>query len=288
MKKKRFQLQADFIVFIVLIFLSVALLAFSGGGFISNFKQAGFSFISQTERALYSVTSFLGDSVSAIRELGELKQKYAEAQEKLADYEILQRVNADMQVENKKLKNLLGFSENISIKNIPAEIIAFDSSRLYSGIIINAGIKKGIKKNMSVIAFQNGQMGLVGKIVEVGQNTSMILPLYDYQCSVACKLEVSGYRGITNGNGITNGVLNMQYVKKTGMSEIQIGSKVLTSGFDDNSFFPKNIPVGTVTKIISHDYETSIQLELTPVIDFDSVEYVFILDSANGYEELIP
>ncbi|MEL3904394.1 MAG: rod shape-determining protein MreC [Treponemataceae bacterium] len=288
MKKKRFQLQADFIVFIVLIFLSVALLAFSGGGFISNFKQAGFSFISQTERALYSVTSFLGDSVSAIRELGELKQKYAEAQEKLADYEILQRVNADMQVENKKLKNLLGFSENISIKNIPAEIIAFDSSRLYSGIIINAGIKKGIKKNMSVIAFQNGQMGLVGKIVEVGQNTSMILPLYDYQCSVACKLEVSGYRGITNGNGITNGVLNMQYVKKTGMSEIQIGSKVLTSGFDDNSFFPKNIPVGTVTKIISHDYETSIQLELTPVIDFDSVEYVFVLDSANGYEELIP
>lgn len=288
MKKKRFQLQADFIVFIVLIFLSVALLAFSGGGFISNFKQAGFSFISQTERALYSVTSFLGDSVSAIRELGELKQKYAEAQEKLADYEILQRVNADMQVENKKLKNLLGFSENITVKNIPAEIIAFDSSRLYSGIIINAGIKKGIKKNMSVIAFQNGQMGLVGKIVEVGQNTSMILPLYDYQCSVACKLEVSGYRGITNGNGITNGVLNMQYVKKTGMSEIQIGSKVLTSGFDDNSFFPKNIPVGTVTKIISHDYETSIQLELTPVIDFDSVEYVFILDSANGYEELIP
>lgn len=288
MKKKRFQLQADFIVFIVLIFLSVALLAFSGGGFISNFKQAGFSFISQTERALYSVTSFLGDSVSAIRELGELKQKYAEAQEKLADYEILQRVNADMQVENKKLKNLLGFSENITVKNIPAEIIAFDSSRLYSGIIINAGIKKGIKKNMSVIAFQNGQMGLVGKIVEVGQNTSMILPLYDYQCSVACKLEVSGYRGITNGNGITNGVLNMQYVKKTGMSEIQIGSKILTSGFDDNSFFPKNIPVGTVTKIISHDYETSIQLELTPVIDFDSVEYVFVLDSANGYEELIP
>ena len=288
MKKKRFQLQADFIVFIVLIFLSVALLAFSGGGFISNFKQAGFSFISQTERALYSVTSFSGDPVSAIRELGELKQKYAEAQEKLADYEILQRVNADMQVENKKLKNLLGFSENISIKNIPAEIIAFDSSRLYSGIIINAGIKKGIKKNMSVIAFQNGQMGLVGKIVEVGQNTSMILPLYDYQCSVACKLEVSGYRGITNGNGITNGVLNMQYVKKTGMSEIQIGSKVLTSGFDDNSFFPKNIPVGTVTKIISHDYETSIQLELTPIIDFDSVEYVFVLDSANGYEELIP
>lgn len=288
MKKKRFQLQADFIVFIVLIFFSVALLAFSGGGFISNFKQAGFSFISQTERALYSVTSFLGDSVSAIRELGELKQKYAEAQEKLADYEILQRLNADMQVENKKLKNLLGFSENITIKNIPAEIIAFDSSRLYSGIIINAGIKKGIKKNMSVIAFQNGQMGLVGKIVEVGQNTSMILPLYDYQCSVACKLEVLGYRGITNGNGITNGVLNMQYVKKTGMSEIQIGSKVLTSGFDDNSFFPKNIPVGTVTKIISHDYETSIQLELTPIIDFDSVEYVFVLDSANGYEELIP
>ena len=71
MKKKRSQLQADFIVFIVLISLSVALLAFSGGGFISAFKQVGFSFISQTERALYTASSFVGDTVSAIRELAD-------------------------------------------------------------------------------------------------------------------------------------------------------------------------------------------------------------------------
>ena len=287
MKKKRSQLQADFIVFIVLISLSVALLAFSGGGFISAFKQVGFSFISQTERALYTASSFVGDTVSAIRELADLKKKYADAQKKLADYEVLQRMNAETQAENKKLKNLLGFSGTISIKNIPAEIIAFDSSRLYSGMIINAGIKKGIKKNMSVVAFQDGQMGLVGKIVEVGQNTSMILPLYDYQCSVACKLEVLGYRGITNGTGVVDGTLNMQYVKKAGLSEIKIGSKVLTSGFDDTSLFPKNIPVGIVKKIISYDYETSIQLVLTPVIDFDSVEHVFVLDTTASYEELV-
>ncbi|MEL3908938.1 MAG: rod shape-determining protein MreC [Treponemataceae bacterium] len=286
MKKKRFQLQSESIVFLVFLFLSIVLLAFSGGSFISNFKHAGFSFISQTERALYSVSSFFGDTVSAVRELADLREKYVKAQEKLADYEILQRQTADIKVENEKLKNLLGFSESLSIKNIPAEIIAFDSSRLYSGIVINAGIKKGVKKDMSVVAFQNGQLGLVGKIVQVGRDTSIILPLYDYQSSVACKLEILGYRGITNGNGITDGVLTMQYVKKAAISEIQIGTKVLTSGFDDNSIFPKNIPVGTVTKIISHEYETSIHLELSPVVDFSSVEYVFVLDSTSGYEEI--
>lgn len=286
MKKKRFQFQSDNIVFLVFLLLSILLLAFSGGGFISNFKRVGFSVISQTERVLYSASSFFGDTVSAVRELADLKEKYAKAQEKLADYEMLQRQNADAKVENEKLKNLLGFSESLSIKNIPAEIIAFDSSLLYSGIVINAGIKKGVKKDMSVVAFQNGHLGLVGKIVQVGRNTSIVLPLYDYRCSVACKLEILGYRGITNGNGITDGMLTMQYVKKAAISEIQIGTKVLTSGFDDNSIFPKNIPVGTVTKIISHDYETSIQLELSPVVDFSSVEYVFVLDSTSGYEEI--
>lgn len=287
-KPKKYTLKAhnDLIVFIIFILLSFTLLAFSGGSFILNFKQIGFSVVSQTERAMYSATSFIGDSVSAVRELSDLRKKYNEAQKQLADYEILKRTYADMKIENEKLKTLLGFSENLSIKNIPAEIIAFDASALYSGIVLNSGSAEGVKKNMSVVAYQNGQLGLVGKIVEVGKNTSLVLPLYDYQCSVAGKLELSGYRGIVSGNGSTDEPMIMQYVKKGALSELQIGSRVLTSGFDDNSFFPKNIPIGSITKIISHDYETSLQLELEPIIDFSSVEYVFVLDSSAGYEEI--
>lgn len=286
MKKKRFQVKADIIVFVVLLFISTMFLAFSGGGFIVNLKQVGFSFISQTERAIYSVSSFFGDSVSAIRELADLKEKYTEAQKKLADYEILQRTNAATKLENEKLKTLLGFSQELSIKNIPAEIIAYDASNLYSGIIVNCGTRKGVKKNMSVVAYHNGELGLVGKVVEVGLDTSMLLPVYDYRCSVASKLEILGYRGLTTGNGLQDGLLTMQYVKKLAVSKIQIGSKVLTSGYDDKSIFPKNIPIGTVTKIISNDYETSIQLELKPIIDFSSVEYVFVLDANGSYEEV--
>ncbi|MBQ7612619.1 MAG: rod shape-determining protein MreC [Spirochaetaceae bacterium] len=287
MKKKRFQLQLDIIVFILLLFVSATFLAFSGGSFIVNIKEMGFSVISQTERVLHSATSFLGDSVSAIRELSELREKYALAQEQLADYEIIQRKNRDVLLENDKLKQLLGFSESISIKNIPAEIIAFDSSSLYNGMVINCGVKKGIKKNSSVVAYQNGNLGLVGKIASVGSDTSIVLPIYDYQCSVASKMEASGYRGISTGNGQQDGVLTMQYVKKTALSEIAVGSKVLTSGFDDNSFFPKNIPIGTVSKIIAHEYETSLQIEVEPIIDFSSVEYVFVLAPTGSYEEIV-
>lgn len=286
MKKKRFRVKADSLVFVFLLFLSTILLAFSGGSFIANVKQAGFSFVSQTERAIYSLSSFLGDTVSAIKELADLKEKYAIAQEKLADYEILQRDNATVKLENEKLRNLLGFSQELSIKNIVAEIIAYDASNIYSGIVVNCGISKGVKKNMSVIAYNNGQMGLVGKIAEVGRDTSIILPLYDYRFSVASKLEILAYRGLSIGTGLQDSPLIMQYVKKTAMPEIQIGMKVLSSGYDDRSLFPKNIPIGTVTKIISHDYETSIQLELEPIIDFSALEYVFILDTKSEYEEI--
>lgn len=287
MKKKRFQIKSDIIVFLSLLFVSLMLLAFSSGSFISNIKQVGFSVISQTERAFYSVSSFFGDTVSAIKELSDLKEKYAIAQEKLADYEMLQRTTAATKLENEKLKSLLKFSNELSIKNIVAEIIAYDASNLYSGIVVNSGIKKGVKKNMSVVAYNKGKLGLVGKVIEVGKDTAILLPIYDYRCSVASKLEILGFRGLTNGNGIQDGKLTTLYVKKAALPEIKIGMKVLTSGYDDNSIFPKNIPIGTVSKIVSHDYETSLRLELEPIIDFSTVEYVFILDVAGNYEEVI-
>jgi cell shape-determining protein MreC len=53
---------------------------------------------------LYSVSSFCTGTVAAVRELSELKQKYGELEKKLEDYELLQRSNADIRIENEHLK----------------------------------------------------------------------------------------------------------------------------------------------------------------------------------------
>jgi rod shape-determining protein MreC len=275
-KKLPFNFSLDAFLLAVYLLVSSVFLAFSSGGFVVNFKDIGFSIMSGAQRGVYSVASFFSGTVTAVRELSDLKQKYSELQKKLDDYELLQRSNADIRVENEHLKDLLGYRDTLTVKNIPAEIIGRDPNNLYSGITLNRGARQGIKKNMPVIAFQGSNTGLVGKIVQVGRSTSLMMPVYDYQCFVSARLETTRYDGLISGQGSSDSPLVMKYVKKRAKDEIKIGDKVLTSG--ENSNYPGEIPVGFVSKIRGLDYETSLELDLDPVIDFSRLENVFVLD----------
>jgi rod shape-determining protein mreC len=286
MKRKfSFKIKLDIFLLTLLLIISSVLLTFSGGRFIVDFKSVGFSVASGTENAVHSVSSFVTDAVSAVRELADLRSKYLALSEKLKDYELLQRSNADIRRENRELKELLGFADTITYKNIPAQITGFDPDNLYSGIIINRGAKHGVRKNMPVLAFQGSNVGLVGKIVQTGRDSSMIIPIYDYQCYVAASVQTTKHRGLVNGQGASDLPLIMQYVQKRAKDEIGIGDRILASG--ENNLFPKDSPIGVITGIKVHDYETYLELTVQPIIDFSRLDYVFVLDLSSAHEGAI-
>ena len=120
MKRKfSFKIKLDVFLLILLLIISSVLLTFSGGRFIIDFKSVGFSVAAGTENAVHSLSAFVTDTVSAVRELAELRSKYVTLSEKLKDYELLQRSNADIRRENRELKELLGFADTVAYKNIP-------------------------------------------------------------------------------------------------------------------------------------------------------------------------
>lgn len=281
----RLKFNFDIFLFVILLFFSSLLLWSSTGEFILNFRAIGFSVVSGIEKSVFYVHSFFKNTASSIVELSSLKEKYTELTERLNKYEILETSTVEIQRENKELRELLGFSQNIRTHNIVAEIIALDPNNLYHGIVVNKGLKQGVKKNMPVIAFQNGNMALVGKIISVGKSSSVVLPLYDDRCYIAAKIEGVKHRGIVGGQGSNSLPLVMRYVKKRVKDEIKVGEKVLTSGLDDSSSFPKNIPIGYISKIEIHDYETSLELSVEPMINFSTLEYVFMLDISNNHVE---
>lgn len=284
MKKKfSFKIKSDIFLLIFLLIVSSFLLIFSGGRFIINFESIGFSVVAGTESAVHSLSRFLTDTVSTVRELAELRTRYRILSEKLKDYELLQRSNADIRRENRELKELLHLKDTIVYKNIPAQVSGFDPDNLYSGIIINRGTKHGVRQNMPVLAFQGSTVGLVGKVVQTGRDTSMIIPLYDYQCYTAAFVQSTKHRGLVNGQGSVDLPLTMRYVQKRAKDEISIGDRILTSG--ENSLFPKDCPIGVITSIKVHDYETYLELTVEPVIDFSRLDYVFVLDLQNHSKE---
>lgn len=266
-------------VFLALVTISFSCLLFSTRSFVIDVRDVGFSLFSGIRGAIQEVTASVQKTVLSVKELSRLKEEYDHLVKQLERYEELARSAADIEQENINLKKQLSFSQNLFYKHIPAQIIGKDPDNLFSSFVIDKGIKEGIKKNMAVIAFQDGTQGLVGLVVQVGRHESMVMPVYDYNSYVSARFAQSLYEGIVSGQGDPNSPLAMKYIKKRAKDEIQYGDRVVTSGL--GGIYPKGIEIGRVSKIIFQEYETSLTVELEPSIDFSRLEYVFVIEKGN-------
>ena len=271
-----FRFKLSEILLVVMILTSGIMLSFSAGGFLVDFGKIGFSIMSTMQKGV----SFLSDGVSnaftSIKDMTQMKKEYQALKERLKDYEYLQRSNTEIRRENDRLREQLDFSKDLSYKNIPAQIIGHDPDSLYSGITINKGARNGIKKGMPVIAIQNGNIGVVGKIVTVGMGTSLIIPIYDSQFNISTRVQTSRDLGITKGSGFSDLPLSMGYIRKSAFSDLHEGDVVVTSG--ENGNYISNVPVGRISKIKVVDYDNSLDIELEPIVDFPRLENVLVVD----------
>lgn len=277
-KKPNISFRIKFAEFLLVLYLLAGglFLAFSSGGFVLNFKQIGFSVFSSLDKGVHFVSGGIKNTFNAVSELRKLKKDYNDLLIKLENYEEMQRSNADIRKENARLKEQLDFSISLDEKNIPAQIIARDLDNAFTYLTINKGSVNGIKKNMPVVAFQNGNQGLVGKVVQVGTFTSQIMPIYNINNIVSARIQNSRDLGLVNGLGSQDQPLLMQYIRKSVVDELSYGDIVVTSGENDN--YMRDIAIGTISKITTLDYNSSLNIELIPIIDFARLENVVVVN----------
>lgn len=278
-KSSFFRLKFPDVVFIILLIVSGVLLGFSSGGFIINFKELGFTVLSQMQSGVHVVSNSVGKGFSAIKHIAQLQEENKMLTEKLHNYEQLQRSNAEIRKENERLKEQLDYSVSLSQKNIVAQIVGRSVDNLYSSITINKGAKHGIKKNMGVIAIQDGREGLVGKIVTVGRNTSIIMPVYDEKCNVSARIQNTRDLGLVTGVGSSDIPLEMKYIKKRVADDLHYGDMIVTSGENDN--YMKDMPIGFIETVAVLDYEATLLISVTPIVDFSRLENVVVVDLHN-------
>ena len=129
---------------------------------------------------------------------------------------------------------------------------------------------------MPVIAYQSGNSGLVGKVIQVGAFTSLVMPVYNLNCTVSCRIQNTRDIGLVSGNGNQDEPLKMSYVRKRVLEELHYGDVVVTSG--ENNNYMKDIAVGTISKISVIDYNSLLDIELSPIIDFSRLENVVVVN----------
>jgi len=181
-------------------------------------------------------------------------------------------VNEELVEENDRLKDLANISYTLSgFRSINATVIERNHSYWLESMSVNRGKKDGIDIGMAVVVSE----GLVGKVVNITNNTSLIklITSEDNNNKISVKIKTGEtyiYKvlELENNNLVINGVEKDVNVEK--------GMKVLTSGLSD--IYPSGIIVGEVDKIENDNYGVSKRLYITSKVNFDNLRFVSILE----------
>jgi rod shape-determining protein MreC len=116
--------------------------------------------------------------------------------------------------------------------------------------------------------------GVVGRIGHVSGKTSDIMLLVDPRSAIDVVVPRTGGRGILRGKAADNGYrCNIEYLTRG--DPAQVGDKVVTSGL--GGAFPRDLPVGHVTSVLSGAVGLFQEVEVTPDVDFARLSEVLVV-----------
>ncbi len=210
------------------------------------------------------------DGIAIRKENEELRSEIAQLQYKL-------RQNTEAAIRYEELKDAFHIKDNFSNFDVyGAPVLSTEADEWFSSVRVGVGKDNGLELNQGLsYVVVDVKMNLVGRVIEVSDSESRILPIIHEGFAVSCKVNtVNGSNFLLTGNTAlkTDGNCILTAIDPNNIPEV--GSEIVTSG--EGGLFPEGIPVG---KVISVD--TSNPMNVTAVLEpYSSIgrlQDVFIL-----------
>ena len=204
------------------------------------------------------------------RILDELRLKQAIVKTRLQRYEALE-------LENLRLKKLLGSSESSTGQVLLAEIIEVSREPYKQNIVLNRGAESGVYPGQPVLAPE----GALGQISTVGLNRSVATLITDPSHGLPVQIQRNQLRTIVQGTGQADRVEVRSLISR---SDIRRGDILVTSGMGGR--FPIGYKVAEVTEIIEDASEPFMTISASTIAKIGLVREVLLLwnsDSAGHF-----
>ena len=185
--------------------------------------------------------------------------------EKVERLQAWQAYALKLQQENLEFRSLLNVHDVPQMPYLSARVIGDLGSPFVHTVLINAGKKHGVQKDMPVI----GAEGLIGRIVSAGNQVSRVLLLSDLNSRVPVRLEANGYQSVLAGDNDRQPLL----VYLPDRARIKVGDRVVTSGH--GGVFPPGIPVGVVSAV--KNGPANLEARIQTFVDERRLSFVQIL-----------
>ena len=142
--------------------------------------------------------------------------------------------------ENHRLKTLLGVVERSSPPVATTRMVASTSASTRRFAVIGAGSNQGVEVRMPV----RTALGLVGRVLEVGPNTSRVLLVTDAENVVPLRRARDGIAAFSEGRA--DGTLRLRLIN-VGVNPLKRGDIFVTSG--SGGIYRPGIPVAQVQSL---------------------------------------
>jgi rod shape-determining protein MreC len=197
-----------------------------------------------------------GENKRLEKELGDLRKQIVDQKE--------------LEAENKRLKQLFEFKEQVNTQAVAARVIARDISYWSRWIVLDKGIEDGVIPGMVLVSNQ----GLVGRIVSAGKHIARGILIIDGESRVSVIIQPSRDTGLLEGRGDDPLVITLLDID----AAVKAGDAVITSGL--GGAYPKGIPVGKIQTVSVDKDGLHKNAVLKPFADLSKLEEILCLNTS--------
>jgi rod shape-determining protein MreC len=270
------------LVAIGLVVVSLALITVylreSSGGVLHGAQRIALSVVAPFEVAGERVSRPFRDAWGWGSDLLAAKDENAKLRKEVEQLRRQATENQTAARDNVQLRQLLRFRDGPRFPDgytgVATRVIARPPSIYAQEVVVAAGSSDGVKTNDPVVT----QDGLVGLVTEVTSNAAKVTLLTDQESAVSAVDAASGAAGIVRRGPSDTSVLVLDRVGKD--QQVGEGDKVITAGWKTGkleSLYPRGIPIGVVSGVGQQDVDLYKRIQVTPLVDFDSLDDVIVL-----------
>lgn len=272
--KNRFSLPPKYLLFILVIFcLGAMFVTFTTKITVAPVKIAAGYVIIPMQKGLNKVGGWLGDRTFEFKTLEEVKKENEKLQAQIDDLKVENSKLLQERYELDRLRELFALDEKYTgYDKVAARVIAKDTGNWFNTFTVDKGEKDGIKVDMNVI---NGS-GLVGIVVETGDNWSRVRSIIDDVSNVGSMVLSTQDLCLVKGNLELMSENRIEFEKLLDSdNNVAVGEQVVTSNVSGK--YLEGILIGYITEIKEDSNQITKSGYISPAVDFEHLSEVLII-----------
>ncbi len=227
--------------------------------------------------AIYPLQRMAQAPVDWSRQLSGYLEAPAKAQ---AEISRLQRANvalslqsqleAQLRLENNRLRGLLQLQQSLPPKSVAAQISAQASDPFSRTVVIDRGSLQGVELGSPVI----DETGLLGQVTRDYPWSAEVTLITDRDAVVPVQNQRTGERGVVYGEpGLGQGGMELRWMPAA--ADVRAGDVLVTSGVD--GIYPAGLRVARVTAVTRQRDTAFARVMCAPLADVEGGRHVLVL-----------